>query len=1078
MSSIVVTFLLLTMAIQESLQQPRVDGGWSSWSNASCSVTCGRGSIIRLRSCTNPEPQNGGKYCDGVPFERKECFNKPCPVNGGWSPWTPYGECTATCGLAFHTSTRTCDNPAPQNGGKPCEGNSTDTQPCRGLPLCAIDGNWSKWTSYSECSVKCGNGTRTRTRSCNDPPPQYGGLDCAGNASESINCTANECPVDGGWSSWISTGKECSVQCGRGSKIRIRTCTNPAPQNGGRDCPGSEYESTSCMLKECPVNGGWTLWSPYSTCTATCGVGYQTSTRTCTNPSPRFGGQPCPGKSNDTRICQHLPLCPVNGEWSTWSPFSECSLTCGTGIKERTRSCTNPAPENEGLQCNGSGSETAPCNSGQCIELTTFSSTTSRSPAMTSTPDLNPVNGGWSSWSNASCSVTCGTGSIIRLRFCSNPEPKNGGKYCEGIPFSRQTCSNGPCPVNGGWSPWTPYGECTATCGLAFHTSTRTCNNPAPQNGGKPCEGNSTDTQPCRGLPLCAINGGWSPWMPYGECTATCGLAFHTFTRTCDNPAPQNGGEPCKGNDTDIQPCRGMPLCPETTVEPTATRTTSDHQKTTTLSALTTSTIIQTSTPSETTIASTHFITKTTTRPTVTSSEKLKTTVLHHQSTTESLPTRFHTSTTTPEYSSAKSQKPSSTSSQTSPTTISQRPSTTISQRPSTTISQSSSIPHIGVIMVSFAVYIDKSFDDKLLDHSSDLYKETTQTAQKVLTDRFKETRGFLMVIINSFSYGSIRVNYTVSVDGTALVTEKDVDQVHDQLITKATQWTDNEPVFFGFPVNVDKTRKDVKTRDIKNELLNKRNIACTCPTDNSRCDFSEGRAICRNLCLDLSCGKHGTCFVDTKTKLPKCFCKQSNDSKFVYLGEKCEKTEVLKDDDKAPDNMTMISITAGVGGGLMLFIIIAFICVCRKVHEQKKLLVSQSSLSLNNLEQNTVSKSNFYFNPNTTHNPLYKESEEEKLKSNSEQIVRIFLHVAPEKHRSYSMHSMTSINTNGDDQNVYMEGSHIQPIDSSMIVPNSIHQSSERPPSTIATTQTGNEADRQSVHRESNNHSEQEELS
>lgn len=67
-------------------------------------------------------------------------------VNGGWSPWKPFSACTATCGPAFHTSTRLCNNPSPLNGGKPCVGNDTDTQPCRELPLCA-----SKQSVFRTC---------------------------------------------------------------------------------------------------------------------------------------------------------------------------------------------------------------------------------------------------------------------------------------------------------------------------------------------------------------------------------------------------------------------------------------------------------------------------------------------------------------------------------------------------------------------------------------------------------------------------------------------------------------------------------------------------------------------------------------------------------------------------------------------------------------------------------------------------------------------------------------------------------------------------------------------------------------
>lgn len=72
-------------------------------------------------------------------------------VDGGWSPWKPFSACSATCGKAFHTSTRLCNKPAPLNGGKPCVGNATDTQLCRDLPLCAS--KCSVWT-YREL-VSC-----------------------------------------------------------------------------------------------------------------------------------------------------------------------------------------------------------------------------------------------------------------------------------------------------------------------------------------------------------------------------------------------------------------------------------------------------------------------------------------------------------------------------------------------------------------------------------------------------------------------------------------------------------------------------------------------------------------------------------------------------------------------------------------------------------------------------------------------------------------------------------------------------------------------------------------------------------
>ena len=35
----------------------------------------------------------------------------------------------------------------------------------------------------------------------------------------------------------------------------------------------------------------------------------------------------------------------VNGSWSSWQSWTECSKSCGGGMKERTRTCTNPPPE-------------------------------------------------------------------------------------------------------------------------------------------------------------------------------------------------------------------------------------------------------------------------------------------------------------------------------------------------------------------------------------------------------------------------------------------------------------------------------------------------------------------------------------------------------------------------------------------------------------------------------------------------------------------------------------------------------------------------------------------------------------
>lgn len=58
----------------------------------------------------------------------------------------------------------------------------------------SVNGGWSKWQIQSKCSVKCGGGVQTITRSCNKPTPANGGRDCRGSSTQSEICNTNPCP--------------------------------------------------------------------------------------------------------------------------------------------------------------------------------------------------------------------------------------------------------------------------------------------------------------------------------------------------------------------------------------------------------------------------------------------------------------------------------------------------------------------------------------------------------------------------------------------------------------------------------------------------------------------------------------------------------------------------------------------------------------------------------------------------------------------------------------------------------------------------------------------------------------------
>ncbi|XP_033732709.1 cell surface hyaluronidase-like isoform X2 [Pecten maximus] len=56
--------------------------------------------------------------------------------------------------------------------------------------------------------------------------------------------------VDGQYSNWTEWG-ECSALCGGGQSVRIRACDNPSPKHGGKDCVGPSQETKSCNAQHC-----------------------------------------------------------------------------------------------------------------------------------------------------------------------------------------------------------------------------------------------------------------------------------------------------------------------------------------------------------------------------------------------------------------------------------------------------------------------------------------------------------------------------------------------------------------------------------------------------------------------------------------------------------------------------------------------------------------------------------------------------------------------------------------------------------------------------------------------------------
>lgn len=83
---------------------------------------------------------------------------------------------------------------------------------------------------------------------------------------------------------------------------------------------------------------------------------------------------------DDNFYCYCNLFIAVNGGYSDWGPYSQCSKTCGGGEQKRTRTCTNPPPAYDGKDCSALGASfvTRKCNIDPCPSKINYLFTTEK----------------------------------------------------------------------------------------------------------------------------------------------------------------------------------------------------------------------------------------------------------------------------------------------------------------------------------------------------------------------------------------------------------------------------------------------------------------------------------------------------------------------------------------------------------------------------------------------------------------------------------------------------------------------------------------------------------------------------
>ncbi|XP_035591104.1 ADAMTS-like protein 2 [Oncorhynchus keta] len=313
---------------------------WKLSSQEPCSSTCSIGVSKSFAMCVRYDgAEVNDMHCDTM--TRPEpvhdfCIGRECQPRWEASSWS---ECSRTCGEGFQFRLVRCwkmlspglDSSVYSDLCTLAElERPLERRACKS-PTCGPQWEVAEWT---ECPAKCGRRAQvTREVRCSDETKSCDPLTRPLNTK---NCTGPPCERQ--WT--VSEWGPCSGSCGQGKMVRHVYCKTPE----GRVVPESQCSPENkplaihpCGEKDCAPH--W-LTQDWESCNTTCGRGVKRRIVQCagitagkfqTHDDEACGASKRP---EDENTCFERPCF----KWYT-TPWSECTKTCGVGVRMRDVKC-------------------------------------------------------------------------------------------------------------------------------------------------------------------------------------------------------------------------------------------------------------------------------------------------------------------------------------------------------------------------------------------------------------------------------------------------------------------------------------------------------------------------------------------------------------------------------------------------------------------------------------------------------------------------------------------------------------------------------------------------------------------